>query len=65
MGFEHSMSSKVAFAKGFAFCKGQIGGEAAMARGCEADYLRKLGALDDSDPQQPQVIMANYMMVPC
>ncbi|CAK9035834.1 Uncharacterized protein SCF082_LOCUS21474 [Durusdinium trenchii] len=29
----------------------------------KADYLRKLGALDDSDPQQPQVIMANYMMV--
>eukprot|EP00437_Effrenium_voratum_P009213 CAMPEP_0181429112 /NCGR_PEP_ID=MMETSP1110-20121109/17031_1 /TAXON_ID=174948 /ORGANISM="Symbiodinium sp., Strain CCMP421" /LENGTH=647 /DNA_ID=CAMNT_0023552369 /DNA_START=106 /DNA_END=2049 /DNA_ORIENTATION=+ len=28
----------------------------------KADYLRKLGALDDSDPQQPQVIMANYMM---
>mmetsp|Transcript_70072 Transcript_70072/g.85976 ORF Transcript_70072/g.85976 Transcript_70072/m.85976 type:complete len:536 (-) Transcript_70072:32-1639(-) len=28
----------------------------------KADYLRRLGALDDSDPQQPQVIMANYMM---
>ena len=28
----------------------------------QADYLRRLGALDDSDPQQPQVIMANYMM---
>ncbi len=33
-----------------------------LQRQCEADYLRKLGALDDSDPQQPQVIMANYMM---
>ena len=27
-----------------------------LQRQCEADYLRKLGALDDSDPQQPQVI---------
>mmetsp|Transcript_4131 Transcript_4131/g.7581 ORF Transcript_4131/g.7581 Transcript_4131/m.7581 type:complete len:657 (-) Transcript_4131:68-2038(-) len=28
----------------------------------KADYLRTLGALDDSDVQQPQVIIANYMM---
>eukprot|EP00933_Yihiella_yeosuensis_P082442 TRINITY_DN96328_c0_g1_i1.p1 TRINITY_DN96328_c0_g1~~TRINITY_DN96328_c0_g1_i1.p1 ORF type:complete len:680 (-),score=147.39 TRINITY_DN96328_c0_g1_i1:161-2200(-) len=28
----------------------------------KADYLRKLGALDESDPQQPQVILPNYMM---
>eukprot|EP00438_Fugacium_kawagutii_P020507 Skav212684 [mRNA] locus=scaffold1930:86587:94180:+ [translate_table: standard] len=31
-------------------------------KACEAEYLRRLGALDDSDVQQPQVIMANYMM---
>ncbi|OLQ06702.1 hypothetical protein AK812_SmicGene9974 [Symbiodinium microadriaticum] len=28
----------------------------------KADYLRTLGALDDSDEKQPQVIIANYMM---
>lgn len=28
----------------------------------KADYLRKLGALDESDPQQPQVIVSNYIM---
>jgi len=28
----------------------------------KADYLKKLGALDDSDPQQPKVIVPNYVM---
>jgi len=28
----------------------------------KTDYLKKLGALDDSDPQQPKVIVPNYVM---
>jgi len=28
----------------------------------KADYLKRLGALDDSDPQQPRVIVPNYIM---
>lgn len=28
----------------------------------KADYLRSLGALDESDPQQPHVLVANYIM---
>jgi diadenosine tetraphosphatase ApaH/serine/threonine PP2A family protein phosphatase len=29
-----------------------------------ADYLRNLGALDDSDPQRPSVIIANFLSSP-
>eukprot|EP00929_Paragymnodinium_shiwhaense_P017920 TRINITY_DN12779_c0_g1_i1.p1 TRINITY_DN12779_c0_g1~~TRINITY_DN12779_c0_g1_i1.p1 ORF type:complete len:527 (-),score=154.12 TRINITY_DN12779_c0_g1_i1:114-1694(-) len=41
--------------------KALTGGEARFAFTEKVDYLRTLGALDESDPTRPRVIVANYV----